>query len=98
MHKIRFIHIAIYCISTVGILMGLDMFLGAKITLRLKKILDRQILNMDKIVARIAYSINKIADMSIDIDGKIIKTKARIILGFLFVIISVVMILLARKY
>jgi hypothetical protein len=89
---------AIYFISTLSILMGLDMLLGAKITSHLKKILDRNILNIDKIVARISFSFNKIADTSIDIDGKIIKTKVRIILGFLFIAIGVVMIFLVRKY
>ena len=98
MHKIRFVHMAVYFISTLGILMGLDMLLGAKITSYLKEIFDRKILNIDKTIARISCSFNKIADTSIDIDGKIIKTKIRIILGFLFVAISVVMIFLVRKY
>jgi hypothetical protein len=99
MDKIKILHMAIYFISILGILMGLDMLLGAKITSHLKKVLDRKVLNFDKIVARIAYSFNKIADTSIDIDGKIIrKAKARIILGLLFIAISTVMIFLARKY
>ena len=98
MNKVKFLHMAIYFISTLSILMGLDMLLGAKITSHLKKILDRNILNIDKIVARISFSFNKIADTSIDIDGKIIKTKVRIILGFLFIAIGVVMIFLVRKY
>ena len=100
MDKIKILHMVIYFISILGILMGLDMlFLRAKMTSHLKRVLDRKVFNLDKIVAKISYFFNKIADTSINIDGKIIrKTKARIILGLLFIAISAVMIFLARKY
>ncbi len=59
--------------SIVGLLAGLDLILGARITTTLKAILDKAMVNVDKAV---------------------FSTKVRIALGFLFVIISSLMILL----
>ena len=87
----------IYFISILGILLGLDLLLGAKITSSLRKVLDRMVLNVDKITIKISSLFRKTLDTSINIDEKIVKTKARIILGFLFIAISVVMIFLVRK-
>jgi hypothetical protein len=78
--------------------MGLDMLLGAKITSNLKKILDKSVLDIDKIIVKLSSYFRKTVDTSINIDGKIIKSKARIVLGFLLVAVSVVMVFLVRKY
>ena len=88
----------IYFIGTLGILVGLDLLLGAKITSNLKKILDRRILNVDEIMIKISSFFRKTVDTSIDIDEKIVKTKARAILGLLFIAICAAIIFLARKY
>jgi len=97
MNGLRFLQKVIYFISTLGILMGLDLLLGAKVTSNLKKILDRMILDVDKITIWISSLFRKTVDTNINIDEKIIKTKARIIVGFLFIAISVVMLFLVRK-
>ncbi len=97
MNKTVFLQYVIYFISTLGILMGLDLLLGAKITSNLKKILDAKILDIDKTILRISSYFKNTLDTNIDIDEKIIKTRARIVSGSLFIIICVFMIFLARK-
>jgi hypothetical protein len=97
MNKIIFLQYLIYFISTLGILLGLDLLLGAKITSHSKKTLGRTILDFDKIIIRFTSNFKKALDKSVDIDEKIINTKARIVLGFLFIAICVVMIILAIK-
>ena len=97
MDKIILLQYVIYFISTLGILMGLDLLLGAKITSNLKKTLDTTVLDIDKIILKLSSHFKNTLDTSIDIDGKIIKTKTRIISGVLFIAISVVMIFVARK-
>ena len=98
MNWLRLLQKVIYFISTLGILIGLDLLLGARINSNLKKILDKTILDVDKIIVKISSLFRKTVDTSIDIDDKIInKTKARIIVGFLLIAICVVMIFLAKK-
>ena len=97
MDKVRLLQYVIYFASTLGILFGLDLIFGAKVMSNLKKVLDRTVLNIDKAVINFFSYINNSVDTSIDIDSKIIKSKARVILGVLFIAICVVMILLARK-
>jgi hypothetical protein len=77
--------------------MGIDLLLGAKITSNLNKTLDRTILDFDKLIASVLSHFRKAVDSSINIDEKIIKTKSRMILGFLFIAICVVLIFVARK-
>lgn len=97
MNKVRFLQDVIYIISTLGILMGMDLLLGAKITANLNKTLDRTVLDFDKIVANVLSGFRKTVDSTINIDEKIIKTKTRTILGFLFIVICAFLIYLARK-
>ncbi len=97
MDQVRFLQNVIYIISTLGILMGIDLLFGAKITSNLNKMLNKTVLDFDKIVTKISSYFRKTVDTSIYIDEKIIKTKSRIILGFLFIIICVVLIYLVRK-
>ena len=97
MNKVRFLQYTIYFVSTLGIAVGLDLLLGAKITSNLKKTLDKTTLETDKIIVNILSSFKDTLETNVDIDQKIIKTKARIILGVLFIAICVVMIFLARK-
>ena len=97
MNKVVFLQKVIYIISTLGIFLGLDLLLGANITSNLKKALDRKVWEIDKIVVSISSCFKKTLDTSIDIDEKIIKTKARIISGCLFIAICVCMILLTIK-
>jgi hypothetical protein len=59
--------------SVIGILTGLDLLSGARITTTLRQMLDK---------------------VTINIDEAMIAPKARIILGILFLVLSVLMILL----
>jgi len=97
MNKVRFLQNVIYIISTLGILMGIDLLLGAKITSNLNKTLNKTVLDLDKIIANILFYFRKTVDSTINIDEKIIKTKTRMVLGVLFIAICVVLIFLARK-
>jgi len=97
MHRVFFLQVIIYIISTLGILMGIDLLLGAKITSRLNKILDRTILDFDTIIAGFLSRFRKAVDSTINIDEKIIKTRQRMVLGVLFIAICVFLIFLARK-
>ena len=97
MNKVTFLQNVIYIISTLGILMGIDLLLGAKITSNLNKTLDKTILDFDKIVAQISSHLRKTVDTTINIDNKILETKSRIILGVLFIVICSTLIFIARK-
>lgn len=97
MNKVIFLQNLIYIISILGILMGIDLLLGAKITSNLNKTLNQTILDFDNLMAKFLSYFRKTVDVSINIDENIIKTKARVILGFLFIIICAVLIYLARK-
>jgi hypothetical protein len=77
--------------------MGIDLILGAKITSNLSKTLNRTILDLDKLIAGALSHFKEVVDSSINIDEKIIKTKSRMILGFLFIAICVVLIFVTRK-
>ena len=48
MDKVKFLQYMIYCVSVLGIVAGLDLLLGAKITSNLKKTLDKTVLEIDK--------------------------------------------------
>ncbi|MDD4894940.1 MAG: hypothetical protein PHW54_06495 [Candidatus Omnitrophica bacterium] len=84
--------------SILGILAGIDLLFGAKVTSNLKKTLDEMTFNVDKIIIKASSVFRKKLDADIKIDEKIIKTKARIALGLLFIVVSVVMILLIQKF
>ena len=83
--------------SILGILAGIDLILGAKVTSNLKKALDDMTFNVDKTIIKISSIFRQKLDADIKIDEKIIKTKARIVLGILFIAVSVFMILLVRR-
>ena len=77
--------------STIGILVGLDLLLKAKTILFFKNILDRTF-NVDKIIIKVSSFFRKTLDKEFYFDQLITKTKLRIFLGVLFLIISVLMI------
>jgi hypothetical protein len=77
--------------STIGMLVGLDLLLGAKTILFFKNILDR-IFNVDKIIIKVSSFFRKTLDKEFYFDQLITKTKLRIFLGVLFLIISALMI------
>jgi len=95
MTKAMFLQNVIYIISVLGIVMGIDLLLGAKVTTNLNKKLNRTVLDFDKLVAGALSGFRKTLDASIDIDEKVIKTKTRVILGILFITICVGLIFLA---
>jgi len=97
MDWLRLLQKAIYFISTLGILVGLDLLLGAKIISNSKKFLDKTILDVDRIIVKISSLFRKTVDTRIDIDEKIIRPKARIIAGLLLITVSIVMLFLAKK-
>ena len=97
MNKIRLLQNIIYIVSTLGGLMGIDFHLGAKMTSYLNKTLNRTVLDFDKLIASVLSHFKKVIDLSINIDKKLIKTESRMILGFLFIAVSVVLIFIARK-
>ncbi len=97
MDKVRVLRDLIYIISTFGILVGIDLLFGAKILSKLNKTLNRTILDFDVMIAKILSYFRSTVDRNIDIDQKIIKTKAKIVLGCLFIAICVVMIFFARQ-
>ena len=80
--------------GVVGILVGLDLLLGARVISVLKRLLDRSF-NLDKVIIAISSVFRKILDKVVDFDGAIIKNRARIVLGILFVVVSAVMIFLS---
>ena len=92
-----FLQNVIYIISILGIVMGIDLLLGAKVTSKLNKKLDKTVLDFDKLVAGALSGFRKTLDTSVNIDEKIIKTKTRVILGVLFITVCVVLILVARQ-
>ena len=87
----------IYIISILGIMMGIDLLLGAKVTSNLNKKLNKTVLDFDILVAGALSCFRKTLDTSVNIDEKIIKTKTRVILGVLFIAICAVLILVARQ-
>ena len=97
MTKVMFLQNVIYIISILGIVMGIDLLLGAKVTSKLNKKLDKTVLDFDKLVAGALSGFRKTLDTSVNIDEKIIKTKTRVILGVLFITVCVVLILVARQ-
>ena len=97
MNKVRLLQNIIYIVSTLGGLMGIDFLLGAKMTSYLNKTLNRTVLDFDKLIINALSNFRKALDLSINIDKKTIKTESRMILGFLFIAISVVLIFVARK-
>jgi len=97
MTKVIFLQNVIYIVSTLGILVGADLLLGAKITANLNKMLDKTVVDFDKIITNAFSNIRKTVDSSIYIDDKIIKTNSKRGIGFLFIVICAVLIYLARR-
>ena len=96
-NKVRFLQTVIYIVSTLGILMGIDLLCGAKITSNLNKTLNKTVLDLDNVIAKLLSHFRKTVDTSISIDEKIIKTKSRIILGLLFIAICTALLFIAKK-
>ena len=97
MNKIIFLQKIIYIISTLGILTGIDLLFGAKILSNLNKTLNRTVLDFDKIITGVFSYFRQTVDSSINVDEKIIKTKTRVVLGFLLIAAGGVLIFLIRK-
>lgn len=97
MNKVRFLQMIIYSVSALGILMGLDLVSGAKVTSKLNKKLNRSIWDFDIAVAVFLARLRKTLDSNINWDEKIIKSKSKGVLGYLFIIICVIMIYMAKR-
>ncbi len=97
MNKVIFLQKVIYIIGTLGILTGIDLLFGAKIISNFNKILNRTVLDFDKIITGIFSHFRKTVDSIINVDEKIIKTQTRVVLGSLLIVAGVVLIFLIRK-
>ena len=92
-HIVKYISISA---SIIGILIGVDLILGGKIALLLKKILDN-VIYVDKQIAGFFSSIKKTLDKTaVNIDDKIMNANTRRIFGILFLFFSVIIIILLR--
>ncbi len=87
----------VFVAGILGILAGVDLVLGAKVTSGLKKTLENMTFNIDKIIIKISSIFRKKLDEDIKFDEKIIKGKARVVLGIIFIAVSIFMILLAKR-
>lgn len=83
--------------GVLGIMVGIDLVLGAKITTKLKKILDGMVFNADKVIIKISSLFRETVDTGINVDEKIIKGKTRVIIGAVFIVLSVFMIFVLKN-
>lgn len=83
--------------GVVGILAGIDLLLGAKIVTKLKKSVDSMSFNTDKFIIKISSLFRETVDSGINIDDKITSDKTRVILGVLFIVLSICMIYVLRN-
>lgn len=82
--------------AVLGILVGLDLLLGAKFMLKSKKKLDKTF-NFDSIAIKWFNALRNRVDKYFDFDAIVIKTKARMILSVLYILMAVIIFLLVRK-
>jgi hypothetical protein len=97
MHKATFLQNVIYVISALGILMGIDLLLGARATANFNKKLDKMVFDFDQTLTKFFSHCKKKLEWTVNIDTKIIHSNIKLILGTLFIIISVVLFFLARR-
>lgn len=82
--------------AAVGILAGLDLLLGGRIILSLKRMLSKTI-DFDKAITKITSVLIRGLDKKVlDIDKAVFNTLTRIVLGILFLILATLIILLSR--
>ena len=93
MHPGNALETVVFVVGLMAALAGIDLLMGAKIISILNKALNTTVLNIDNMMT----SLKKTVDTRIDIDEKIIKSKTRMILGFVFLIVGVCLILIANK-
>lgn len=84
-------------IGLIGILVGLDLICGAKITTFLKNILDKTAFILDSLIIRIAVSFKRTLDIGVNFDEIIINSNAKIILGIFLLALSIIIIILAAR-
>lgn len=80
--------------SVVGIVAGLDLILGAKIIMTLKRLVDKAF-DADKIIIKISSAFRKTLDKGVNFDEAVIsQAKSRLVLGAIFVAASLLMVAL----
>jgi len=82
--------------AIVSFLVGLDLLFGARVICALRKILDKMF-NIDQSIIRILAGVRKGLDRGLYIDDAIIKTKIRVILGAILLLLSILIILLIAR-
>ena len=93
MHPGNALETVVFVVGLMAALAGIDLVMGAKIISILNKALNTTVLNIDNMMT----SLKKTVDTRIDIDEKIIKSKTRMILGSIFLVVGVCLILIANK-
>jgi hypothetical protein len=83
--------------GVLGILTGIDLVLGAKVMKNLKKTLEGVVFNADKVIIKISSLFRETVDSGIYLDEKMIQGKTRVVLGILFIVVSVFMIVIVRR-
>lgn len=82
--------------AILSFLVGLDLLFGARVICALRKVLDKMV-NIDQTIIKILSGARERLDRGLYIDDAIIKTKARVILGAILLLLSMLIILLIAK-
>jgi hypothetical protein len=84
--------------GVIGLIAGLDLLLGVRL-FKTAKVAMNKVVDFDRVVIKTASALRARLDRKAgEIDGIIMNTKARVILGALFVILSAVILMLVRIY
>lgn len=93
MNQVSFLETVVFVVGLLGALAGIDLLMGAKIISILNRGLNATVLNLDNVLA----SFKRTVETRIDIDEKIIKSKTRMILGVVLLVVGICLILIANR-
>lgn len=80
--------------SVIGVIAGLDLILGAKIIMALKRLVDKAF-DADKVIIKLSSAFRKTLDKGVNFDEAVIsQAKSRLVLGVIFLGASLLMIAL----
>ncbi len=82
--------------AVLGIIVGLDLLLGAKFIIKSKKKLDKTY-NFDSIAIKWFNALRDKVDKYFDFDAIVIKTKARMVLSVSYILLAIVIFSLVWK-
>jgi len=80
--------------AVIGVLAGIDLLTGARAIKMLRSWLDRTF-NIDHLIIKVSSAIRKAVDRAVNLDETILQGQRRMLLGFVILVVSIGMIVVA---